>query len=174
MNKIIVFIVLVFPVVVFGQDGFTKRNHEAIIYTDFINGLSDTIKVVLPATAYTEHTFDGGSELIGIFHNQRLVKISTFFGLSYGTNTCHYYLKDENLFLVNEVFNRFKYDIDSNTMDYSEFDGGANAWYLFKNKELIDTESLGHWRFEDDEIDPEKVLIEEYSKYKKLLLKNKN
>lgn len=174
MYKILVFILLVYPLNVLSQDGFNKRNQEAIAYTEFVNSLTDTTKVVLPTIAFTEHVYDGGAELTGLFYKHKLVKISVFFGLSYGTNTCHYYLKEEKLFLVNEIFNRFRYDVDSDTMDYSEFDGGANAWYLFENKELIDTYSLGHWRFEDDEIDPGKVIIEEYSKYKKLLLKDKN
>ena len=171
MNKLFTLLFLLTPILVIAQTGFSKKNSEVLKYKDHVESLSDTTMIVIPNMEFTKNAYDGGAELRGIYHNGKLIKITAWFGLSYGINSCNYYLKDGKLYLVEEIFKGYKYNSELNTFDYSEFDIFARGWYLFKLDKLIDTESLGHFRFEDDTIDPEKKLVSEFNEYRNLLTK---
>lgn len=170
MKQLLAFFTLIVPIVLIGQNSFVDRNRPVSEYQNYVNNLKDTTMVIINNEKFTEQAYDGGSKLIGVFYNNKLVKISSWFGLSYGINSCDYYLKNEELYFVKESFQGYKYNSEKSEYNYSDYDIYANGIYLFKNKILIDTESLGHWRFEDDTIDPEKELISEFREYKKILI----
>ena len=171
MSKLLNLLFLLLPFFVIAQTGFSKRNFEALNYKEYIDELSDTTNVMIPSSEFVENAYDGGAELRGIYHKGRLLKITASFGLSYGINLIDYYLKNDKLYLVEETFKGYRYNSKLEKFDYTEFDGFARGWYLFKGGALVDTESLGHFRFEDDSIDPEKKLISELKEYRSLLMK---
>ncbi|MGV6832597.1 MAG: hypothetical protein ACWA5P_13675 [bacterium] len=165
MNPKLILLLFLLPTLTFSQTSFAERNPKIIQYKEFVNKLTDTTMVILNNENFTSNNYDHGSSLKAVYLNKELVKISTWFGLSYGINTVDYYLQEDKLVYVEEVFKGFKYDDENNEFDYSEFDIGAAGWYLFNSGELIDTESLGHWRFEDDSLNPEEILLLEFSEY---------
>ena len=64
------------------------------------------------------------------------------------------------------------YDADSDTWDYSTLKRTFRGDYLFYP--TFDYETIGHNRFENDELDPEQVLSEEAEEYLKLLQEKRN
>lgn len=162
-------LVCLLPAVTYSQSSFSKRHAEVISVRDSLDHISDTTMKVLTNEAFTTEVYDGGSQLKSIYSHGKLIKIEAWFGLSYGINTCSYYLKDEELFLAVESFKGYKYDDVSESYDHTSFDIFHEGRYLFEADKLIDQESLGHWRFEDDTLDAEKVLMEEFNRYKSLL-----
>jgi hypothetical protein len=172
VNKFIIYLVVFVPFIIFGQSSFTERNPGTFEYIEYVDNLSDTTLVVLNNENFTSINYDGGSQLAGVFLNNKLIKIISWFGLSYGIISCEYYLKNEDLYFVSENFKGFKYDNKAEKFDYSEFDIFARGWYLFNSFDLVDTESLGHWRFEDESLDPKETIISEFNDYLKLLIKN--
>lgn len=161
--------VYLLPAITYSQSSFSKLHADVNSFKDSLDHISDTTMKVLTNEAFTNEVYDGGSQLKGVYHNGKLIKIETWLGLSYGINTCSYYLKDEDLFLAVESFKGYRYDDVSEGYDYTSFDIFHAGRYLFEADKLIDQESLGHWRFEDDTLDAEKVLMEEFNLYKSLL-----
>lgn len=161
--------VFLIPAITFSQSSFSKRHSNVNFFTDSLDHIADTTMKVLTNEAFTNEVYDGGSQLKGIYSHDKLIKIEAWFGISYGINTCSYYLKDEDLFLAVESFKGYRYDDVSEGYDYTSFDIFHAGRYLFEADKLIDQESLGHWRFEDDTLDAEKVLMEEFNLYKSLL-----
>lgn len=170
MKYILIYILFLIPLASSSQSSFVDRNPSAFEYRDYVENLKDTTLVVLINHKFTSNTYDGWSKLIGVFYNKNLVKISSWFGLSYGINSCDYYIKNGELLFIEEKFKGYKYNNDK--FDYSEFEIYANGWYLFKSGNLIDSESLGHWRFEDDSINPKDKLNSEFKEYSILLNMN--
>ena len=158
---------------VFSQNDFYKNNLGLKAYLDSIVQFESIDSIEIENEFFSKETYDGGSMLKGYFHNGKLFKIKAFFGLSYGNSSCEYYLKNEELYLVIDRFNGFKYDSELGTFDYSKYDIAYEGKYLFEYGNLIDMISLGHWRFEDDSNDPEKVLIEEFKEYFEIIEKSK-
>jgi hypothetical protein len=167
--KTVLLFILLFPTLLFGQGNFYDRNMGLESYLDSIDQIVEFDSLIFSNESFSDNAYDGGSELTGYFSNGKLFKIKTWFGLSYGNNSCEYYLKNNELYLVIEKFNGFKYDDKTGSFDYQEYDIGANGYYVFDNKKLIDVTSLGHWRFEDDTNDPELILQEEFDSYYKKL-----
>ncbi|NIK93626.1 hypothetical protein GZ212_15805 [Mangrovimonas sp. CR14] len=172
MRNIILYISILTPLLALSQKSFSEKNPHVYEYRDYIENLSDTTLVTLNNEEFVKDNYDGGSQLTGTYYNNELVKISSWFGLSNGINTCDYYLKDGELFFVVEKLKIFKYDSETDQYDYTSYDGYADGWYLFDSGHLVDQISLGHWRFEDDTLDPEVILISEFKEYSKLLNKN--
>lgn len=157
------------PTFTYSQSSFSKRHSEVISYKDSIDHISDTTMQTLTNEDFTKEVYDSGSQLKGIYSRGKLIKIEVWFGLSYGINTRTYYVKNDKLLLATESFKGYHYDEASSVFDYTYFDISHEGWYLFVRDKLIDQESLGHWRFEDDELDVEKVLMEEFNRYISLL-----
>lgn len=157
------------PTFTYSQSSFSKRHSDVISYKDSIDHLSDTTLQTLTNGDFTKEVYDSGSQLKGIYSRGKLIKIEVWFGLSYGINTRTYYLKNDKLLLATESFKGYHYDKAKTSFDYTSFDISHEGWYLFVRDKLIDQESLGHWRFEDDELDAEKVLMEEFNRYTLLL-----
>ena len=166
------FLILISSFIAVGQNTFVDRNPKVLEYVKYVNNLTDTTMVVLQNGNFTSKSYDGGSKLTGVFFNNELIKITSWFGLSYGINSCDYYIKDGDLLVVEENFRGYDFNHATKQYDYSQVHIGANGWYVFKSGLLIDAASLGHWRFEDDSIDSEIQLILEFKAYTTLLTKN--
>lgn len=162
-------LVCLIPAISYGQSSFSKRHADVFSLRDSVDHISDTIMKVITNEAFTKEVYDGGSQLKGIYSHGKLIKIEAWFGLSYGINTCTYYVKGDQLLLAIESFKVYHYDEASANFDYASFDIGHKGKYLFEADKLIDYESLGHWRFEDDTLDAEEVLTKEFNRYKSLL-----
>lgn len=162
------------PTFTYSQSSFSIRHSEVISYKDSIDHISDTTMQTLINEDFTKEVYDGGSQLKGIYHKGKLIKIEVWFGLSYGINTRTYYVKNDKLLLATECFKGYHCDEASSVFDYTSFDIFHKGRYLFEVAKLIDQESLGHWRFEDDTLDAEKVFMEEFNRYTLLLEQSKH
>lgn len=165
--KFINTLLLFLPLLANSQPNFYERNLGLERYIDSINQLHNVDSLFFNNEEFTTNNYDGGSNLTIYFHDNQLIKIKSWFGLSYGITSCEYYLQKDSLYLVIEKFKGYKYDETHNLFNYSQFDIHYNGWYIFKNNLLVDMTSLGHWRFEDDTIDPEATLLEEFKSYRK-------
>lgn len=118
-----------------------------------------------------EQMTDGGGELTGYFTNGEIQKMEIRVGLSYGISEFEFFYKDSKLYFVLETFKQFMYNEETGSFNYSKTEQTFRGEYLFTNP--FDYETLGHNRFENDEIDPEEVLRDEANNYL-TILKKKN
>ena len=102
---------------------------------------------------------DGGGELTGYFKNGIIQKMTREIGLSYGIETHNYYFSNGKVVFIYETLMGFIYKGDS--VDHSKTELNFIGRYYFQNNKLIDSETTGHNRFEADDIDMEKVLLDE-------------
>ncbi len=156
----------------FGQ-GFHEHHSELSDFVEITNSqLSTCTTVTLENDEFLENMTDGGGELTGFFTNNHLIKIELWVGISYGNFKFDYYFQDSELHYIVETFQQYSYDVETDTWNYSKLEQTFRGDYLFQP--TFDYETLGHNRFENDELDPEKVLREETMEYVKLLNKKKN
>lgn len=87
--------------------------------------------------------------------------------ISYGISKFNYYFKNDQLYFVDEIFDQFQYNEQTDKFDYDKTVQTFSGQYVFNQG--FDYETLGHNRFENDELDPEQVLKEEATYYLKLL-----
>ena len=134
---------------------------------------NDSLKTItLENEEFLEQMTDGGGELIGYYdQNKKIKKIKLTIYESTGIRNFTFYLENENPILIEEKFKQFHYDEKSNSFDQTKFDGGFNGTYLFENNKLLDWITLGHNRFEDEEIEIEKTFNNELNSYLKLIKK---
>ncbi|XOV93193.1 MAG: hypothetical protein ACFHWX_00495 [Bacteroidota bacterium] len=116
-----------------------------------------------------EQVTDGGGELTGYFENGEIKKMKLRVGLSYGIEELEFYFQSSKLYFVLETFNQFQYNDETGKFNYSKTDLTFRGDYLFITP--FDYETLGHNRFENDELDPEIVLKEEAEEYLNILSK---
>ena len=115
---------------------------------------------------------DGGGKLTGLYNTQKNIrKIEVIVYLSYGIQEYDFYLKNEISILIQDRFRQFAWDEDSDSFDYNHFDGAFIGTYIFQNSQLVDLISLGHNRFEDDQIDIEETFMSEFETYLKKIKK---
>jgi hypothetical protein len=156
----------------FGQN---KKTIIQNIRTEFqrINNLKGYKIIVLDAEDFLEHSPDGGGELKGYYNNDTLKKIVVSVGLSNGIETHEFYFKKNQLIFVYETFSGFVFDEKKKEFDYTKTERNFEGRYYFNNGKLIDYITMGHNRFEDDTLDPEKILLKEANEYSNLLSKKK-
>ncbi len=111
--------------------------------------------------AFLSQMTEGGGELTGFFKSGQIQKITRRIGLSYGVEIYEYYFTDGELIFVYETFDGFRHIERSREFDYTKTERNFVGRYYFKNGKLIDSETTGHNRFEDDTIDIESTLIKE-------------
>ncbi|MEQ9168247.1 MAG: hypothetical protein RLO12_18455 [Fulvivirga sp.] len=169
MRIILLLFLFIVSASTYGQ-GFFERHPQLSKYTEAINQQLNSYKTVtLKNGEFLENLTDGGGTLIGYFSGKELVKIELEVGISYGKYQYDYYFKDSELYYIVETFNQYSYDVDSDTWDYSKLEQNFRGDYVFQPD--FDYETLGHNRFEDDTLDPEKVLKEEALEYSEILKK---
>jgi hypothetical protein len=80
---------------------------------------------------------------------------------SLGCETYQYYFVNDKLVYVEEFFDQYVYDEEKEEFRLDEIERNFHGQYVFKDGFLIDLETLGHNRFEDDEIDIEETILTE-------------
>ena len=149
-----------------------ERYHDLFARAENIDDMHKLDSIILENDEFLDEMTDGGGELIGYFLGQKLVKIISKIGFSYGIETSEYYFESSDLFFVRETLEVFQFDDSLGVLNYEETEVNYVGEYIFNNERLIDLETLGHYLFEDDEIDIEKAIISMVSKYR-LLIQNK-
>jgi hypothetical protein len=157
-----------------GQD-ISEKYPELIKRVRLINEDNSLTKVTLTNEEFLTQMTDGGGELIGYFKNGQIQKITLKIGLSYGIETYDYYFTSRQLIFAYELLNGFIYNESISKFDYTKTEINFIGRYYFRNNKLIDSETTGHNRFEDDTLDIETTLIKEMNEYlDKLKRKSKN
>jgi hypothetical protein len=151
----------------------TKLVNEIRKQVNVIDSDTTQKKVVLNNEEFLEHAADGGGQLAGFYKAGQLRKIVRSVGLSNGNEIVDFYFKDNKLIFVHDQFNSFVYDPDKQTFRFDTTEKTFDGHYYFYNNKLIDQISTGHNRFEDDNIDAEKIWLTEANDNKKLLERNK-
>lgn len=118
-------------------------------------------KIALTNEEFMQQMTDGGGELIGYFNKGIIQKITKKIVLSYGIETCDYYFTNKKLMFIYETFYVFMINDSLGTVDQTKTELNFIGTYYFKYSKLIDSETVGHNRFENDEIDMETVLLKE-------------
>jgi hypothetical protein len=121
---------------------------------------------------FMEQVTDEGGELT-VYHEDNLVyRIKEWIGLSNAVIIRNYYFKNNKLLFVREE--EYLYEVDDagniNKEKLSRKPGFVGKYYFRKGK-IIDEESLGHNRFEDEKNDAEKEYLGLAKKYLNLFYK---
>lgn len=111
--------------------------------------------------------------LTGFFKKDKLLKIVSKEKTSSGIQVMEYYLNNDKLIFVLEQFKTFVFDKKTDSFNKDSTETNFEGKYYFNNNKLIDQITTGHNKFENDNLDPEKVLIGEAEGYIKTL-KRKN
>lgn len=115
---------------------------------------------------FLDNMTDGGGELIGFYDLTGTIrKIEVTIFISHGVQKYSFYLKEEIPFFIDDNFQQFAWNEKTSTFDYNRFDNGFHGTYIFQDGHLIDHISLGHNRFEDDQIDIEETFRSEWENY---------
>jgi len=136
-----------------------------------INKESNYQKLSLENEEFLPQPTDGGGELIGYYKNASLKKIVVRVGISHGKQLFEFYFQNDRLIFVFEKFEQFVYDEKKEAFDYENPETTFEGRYYFNNNKLIEQVTTGHNRFEDETLDPEKILMQEANDYKRLLNK---
>jgi hypothetical protein len=136
---------------------------------------SDTAykKVTLENDDFLGNMTDGGGELTGYFKGEQIKKIYQWIGLSNGNEITEFYFRNGQLIFVYEKFSAFVYDHKKEQQDLTKTETTFEGRYYFDKDKLIDRLTTGHNRFEDDNNNPEKILIQEAKDNMRLLNKKK-
>ncbi len=126
-----------------------------------INADTSFKKITLLNDEFMPQMTDGGGELNAYFKKGIIQKITRKIGLSYGIETYDYYFINEKLLFIYETFYVFIVNDSLGTVDQTKTELNFIGTYYFKNNKLIDSETVGHNRFENDEIDMEAILLKE-------------
>jgi hypothetical protein len=152
----------------------SEKYPELIQKVKKINKDTSLEKVVLTNEEFMPQMTDGGGELIGYFKKGEIQKISREIVLSYGIETYDYYFDNRQLVFIYEVLDGFLID-STQKMDHSKTEINFIGRYYFKKKKLIDSETTGHNRFDNEENDTETILLKEtHENLNKLLQKRKS
>jgi len=139
-----------------------------------INSDSTLKKVTLNNEEFLDQVPDGGGQLTGFYKAGQIRKIVRWLGLSNGNEIFEFYFKNDQLIFVYEEFHSFVYDDKKQVLRFDTTEKSFMGRYYFSDNKLIDFETTGHNRFEDDSIDPEKTLLTEASDNKKILARKKS
>ncbi|GAB5465755.1 MAG: hypothetical protein Kapaf2KO_11910 [Candidatus Kapaibacteriales bacterium] len=140
-----------------GKD-LAEKYPNILSYKNNVDKDDSLVALELINEEFMEQTTDGGGELIGYYDSDSIVrKIEVTVYLSNGIQEYTYYLQNHKPLLIYDSFSQYRWDETMNSFDYTNFDLWFHGTYIFSDGELIDHISLGHNRFEDDEIDIEKT-----------------
>lgn len=129
-----------------------------------INNDSSHDKVTVENEEFMPRSTDGGGELTGYFKHGQIQKMTRQIWLSNGVEVYDYYFTDGKLSFIYETFHQFQYNAEQGNLDYSKTELSFTGRYYFAENKLVDSETTGHNRFEDDSIDIEKILLAESDK----------
>ena len=164
-------------VLLLSSESLAQTNAEVInkIRKEFktINTTKDFEIITLENEDFLTNATDGGAKLTGYYKNNSLRKIVVSVGISNGIETLEFYFLKGSLIFVYEKFEGFVFDEKRSEFDYTKTETNFEGRYYFDKGKLFDYITTGHNRFEDDSLDPEKVLVKEAADYSKLLDKKK-
>ncbi|MBN8666552.1 MAG: hypothetical protein J0M30_03550 [Chitinophagales bacterium] len=161
-QKILIFLLIFSPHgVSLSAQSITKKYPEVAEKVKKINADSSFKKITLTNEQFMPQMTDGGGELTGYFKKGIIQKITRKIGLSYGIETYDYYFTNEKLMFIYETFYVFIVNDSLGTLDQTKTELNFIGTYYFQNNKLIDSETVGHNRFEKDEIDMETILLKE-------------
>jgi hypothetical protein len=168
MKKLLLLLIGLFSILTSIGQGFDDRHPEVESYVNSVNSkLISYRKVVIENEDWMEQMTDGGGKLTGYFFEGTIQKMELWVGLSYGVNRFEFFYKNAELFSVIETFDQYEYDEEKGGFNYSKTEQTFSGVYLFMD--VFDYQTTGQNRFEDDKVDPEKVLRDEANSYYKLL-----
>lgn len=104
-----------------------------------------TDSIELQNEEFKDNMTDGGGSLTEYFHDEKLVEVKVWGGLSWGVMQNIYYFKYEKLMYVLETEDEFH--VDSTGIDHSKFDVHFEGNFYFDNNKLFDQITLGHKPF---------------------------
>lgn len=131
--------------------------------------------VTLQNGEFLQNMTDGGGELTGFYKGKKIYRIYRSVGISNGVYTTEFYYWKNRLMYVRDQFNSYVYNDSLGTFDYTKINPTFNGYYYFKDEKLIDHRSIGHNRFEGDDVNVEKELLDESNEvYKLIALKIKS
>lgn len=160
LNNILIIILLLIGSTLYGQD-ISDKYPDLIKRVGLINKDKSLTKQTLKNEEFMTQMTDGGGELTGYFKNGQIQKITREIGLSHGIETYDYYFTNGQLTFVYELLNGFVYNENTSKFDYTKTKINFIGRYYFRENKLIDSETTGHNRFEDDTLDIETTLIKE-------------
>jgi len=126
--------------------------------------------VVLSNEGFLEH-IDHGGHVTAYMQDTLLMKITVVLYYSHGKEIYKYFVFEGELIYMEETFDSYEYNEELSEMNYEKTERNFHGQYVFETKKLIDFISLGHNRFEDDEIDIEKTILNDFIHYTKLIRK---
>ena len=152
----------------------SNKYPELIQKVKSINKDTSFEKIILENEEFMPQMTDGGGELTGYFKKGKIQKITRWIGLSYGIEKYDYYFDNGQLVFIYEILDGFLFDSLQRT-DHTKTEVNFIGRYYFKNKKLVDSETTGHNRFDNEENDEETILLKETDEnLNKLLQKRKN
>lgn len=166
-SAILLLVILISVFNSYSQDFSAKLSALEKITEDINASLPSCKQIKLENNEVFKQITDGGAELIGYFRNHQIQKIELSIGLSHGIREFQFFYENSELIYVKEVLRQYIWDDSKGVFDYSKTERTFRGDYIFK--EGFDLITLGHNRFEDDELDPELTLKEESQRYRKKL-----
>jgi hypothetical protein len=152
--------ILLFCSSTYGQD-ISHKYPDLIDQVKRINAAKSFTVITLENEEFLTQTTDAGGELTGYFKNDQIQKITRRIGYSYGIETYDYYFENGELIFVYEILDGFIYKEATAEFDHRRTARNFTGRYYFKGNKLIDMETTGHNRFEDDTLNVEATLISE-------------
>ena len=134
-----------------------------------INSNNHLTKLELDAEDFLKETPDGGASLAGYFDNEKLVKIRSWIGLSYGIQQIDYYFRHDSLIFAFVTERHFKVIKDS--VDFEHTTLALEARYYFSQNKLIGRNVKGSGFWGKEQVGN---LLPDSKSYSALLQKKKN
>lgn len=170
---LIIFVFLTISVsAVYGQN-LLEKYPVVLSSKEKIDNDTSLRKLTLSNEEFMEHV-DHGGELIGFYKDSVIVKVSVILYYSHGVERVNYYLEEKrvvSLSFMDETFDMYPYNEETNEFDYSKTERNFHGQYLFKDNKLIDQISTGHNRLEDDTIDIDRTVNSELIFYLDMISK---
>lgn len=164
-NSFILLITLFFTNLIWSQ-GLVEKYPEIQQEKTKVDQNDSLLTLSIENEAFLETMTDGGGELKGFYDkNGNIKKIEVRIYLSNGIQSYDFYLANEQPIVIIDQFKHFVWEEELNEFDYSQSKIGFKGTYIFENNQLIDQISLGHNRFEDDQIDIEETFMKEFESY---------
>ncbi|NSL88247.1 hypothetical protein [Chitinophaga solisilvae] len=129
------------------------------------------IRVTVSNEEVTPPVTEGGVKITGFYKKNKIVKINRWTGMYHGNESFDYYFKDNQLIYVHELYWAFPPDSTGKGLNYRRADRAFEGMYYFQAGKIYDYITTGHNRFENDELDPGLILLEEAGECVRLLEK---
>ena len=153
----------------FGQS-LEDKHTEIFSIVGKIDSDSTYRTVVLSNEEFLDHIGHGG-QITAYIQDTLLMKITVVLYYSHGKEVCKYFVFEGELIYMEETFDSYEYNEELSEMNYEKIERNFQGKYVFETKKMIDLISLGHNRFEDDEIDCETTILNDFNRYIKLIRK---